>query len=173
MPAISANGWRTDVSGGDIQRDNGISSKPTRLNCAGTCRPPRRAASNHAHRLQVTAGEYRRRAVFHCQHFGGVLERRFDVEVPPAHQIGVDRQASGAHRRTVTVHPGVAAEQVTRAGDDARSARGPARPDAGSQHMHPTSWWHPQSVRSGQAPPEGRSLPRVCLSTAEPLSLGR
>lgn len=45
VAAISANGWRTEVSGGDIQRDIATSSKPTRLRCTGTRRPQTRAAS--------------------------------------------------------------------------------------------------------------------------------
>src|SRR6266511_953125 len=42
---ISASGWRTVVSGGEVQRLSGRSSKPTTLMSSGTRRPRRRTAS--------------------------------------------------------------------------------------------------------------------------------
>ncbi len=46
VAAISAKGWRTVVSGGEVQLDNGRSSKPTTLSWDGTRMCSIRAASN-------------------------------------------------------------------------------------------------------------------------------
>ncbi len=55
--AISASGWRTVVRGGEVQRDSGRSSKPTRLRWLGTRYMLDAGRLEHSQSLEVAAGE--------------------------------------------------------------------------------------------------------------------
>ena len=110
--AISISGWRTVVRGGLTQRATGRSSKPTTLRSSGMCSRSLARGLVDAERLEVVAGDDRRRGIRRPKERAALVDALVDVERAVADELGIDRHAGLVHGRAEAVEAGAAAQDL-------------------------------------------------------------
>ena len=147
VAAISANGCRTVVSGGEVQRERGRSSKPMRLSWIRHLHVLYASGFEHAQGLNVAARKNGRWRLRQRQHGHRLIETAVHMEVTPLHERRVEGQPGRLHGRPVTVHARPAAKQVRGADeitptpvvpqfDQVASGREPTGPVGGADGGH-------------------------------------